>query len=143
MQRCSQLLCVTGRQTRRLNILLVFTCTATCFLAFTAVVPIVTSDACTGTPLYVVSFLAAMVMLACAIRVVRAQRREDRNEALRSSQREVPCESERNRAGSIARMEQARMVTLLLCVFLEPSVLLPKSFTHIYSYPAMWVPLCS
>jgi len=102
----------SGRQTRRLNILLVFTCTATCFLAFTAVVPIVTADACTGTPLYVVSFLAAMVMLACATRVVRAQRREDRNEALRTSQREEPCESERNRAGSIVRMEQARMVVL-------------------------------
>jgi len=102
----------SGRQTRRLNILLVFTCTATCFLAFTAVVPIVTADGVTGTPLYVISFLAAMVMLACSIRVVRAQRREDRNKALSDSQQEVPCESERNRAGSIARMEYARRVVL-------------------------------
>eukprot|EP00656_Telonema_subtile_P044836 TRINITY_DN5109_c0_g1_i2.p1 TRINITY_DN5109_c0_g1~~TRINITY_DN5109_c0_g1_i2.p1 ORF type:complete len:593 (+),score=110.96 TRINITY_DN5109_c0_g1_i2:170-1948(+) len=97
-----------GRQSKSLNILMAGTCTASCFLAFNAVVPIITGGNLEGPALYVVAFGAAGVMAAASVRVVRSQRREDREVALRCSQRD----DQRDRSNSIVRMEQARRAVL-------------------------------
>ena len=60
-----------GRQSVGYNGMLIFSCVATCFLACTAVLPILTFGKLSGMLLYAVSGVAAAVMLMFSARVVQ------------------------------------------------------------------------
>ena len=62
----------TGQQDRWQNGMLAFSCTATCFLAVKAVLPILTGGLIDGALLFLIAVASASLMAVAAYKVVRA-----------------------------------------------------------------------